>query len=785
MKSLIFFFRRYKVATTLNVLGLSIALAAFYLFMTQVEYNENYNACIKDYERTYRFEINDAGLGWSSTHCQPFYYAIKDIPHVEAAQMTTTFMGEIKVTYNDHEYITPSALASLPGMEFFGNRLIDGDIKDWHNGPTVIINKSLAEKIFGHESAIGKTLKSSSGNCELTIVGVYEDFPHNCTIKNGIYSCLNWGADDYSEFSYTIYLRLDDAAAKADVEKSITMKMMAFSPYTDLEKFEREGNFKARLNPVSEIHFSDIGPDDNGKRNLQMVLLAASIFVLIVAMINLTNFTLAETPMRIRGINTRKVMGASVASLRAGMVMENIVLAVLGLAVALVLIEWFQHVPFCMTLVSGSVAMADHLWLVGSMSLAALLIGICSALYPAWYSTSFTPALVLKGAFGLSPQGRRLRMAMVFMQFIVAFVLTIYVCLMSSQSHYIFSCDYGFNKQEVLVSCDLSDEGMQKQPYIKGELEKLPFVESVAFGSSGLGYQDGYMSWGRSENNGEHHVQFTVIPVDQNYLKTLQIKIIEGRDFNDHDVNTGAYILNKCMMKKYDWLKVNELIGEWTQGAYSIVGVCDNIKIASMRQDNASFAAGFIVMGPDMANWGNRNTHVLVRVASGYYKLEAKRQIEHTLEEADPTQSYTFSFLDDSLQQTYKEEFRFINQVKVFALICILITLAGVFCLTLFETEYRRKEIAIRKVMGSSVNEVTMLFASRYALPLVIAFVLAAPLGYMLGKQWLQNFAEKTPIHWWLFPLSFLTVSVIVILTIVAQSWRVARMNPVESIKTE
>ena len=190
-------------------------------------------------------------------------------------------------------------------------------------------------------------------------------------------------------------------------------------------------------------------------------------------------------------------------------------------------------------------------------------------------------------------------------------------------------------------------------------------------------------------------------------------------------------------------------------------------------------------MGPDMANWGNRNTHVLVRVASGYDKLEAKRQIEHTLEEADPTQSYTFSFLDDSLQQTYKEEFRFINQVKVFALICILITLAGVFCLTLFETEYRRKEIAIRKVMGSSVNEVTMLFASRYALPLVIAFVLAVPLGYVLGKQWLQNFAEQTPIHWWLFPLSFLTVSVIVILTIVAQSWRVARMNPVESIKTE
>ena len=143
------------------------------------------------------------------------------------------------------------------------------------------------------------------------------------------------------------------------------------------------------------------------------------------------------------------------------------------------------------------------------------------------------------------------------------------------------------------------------------------------------------------------------------------------------------------------------------------------------------------------------------------------------------------NFLDIDLQQTYVEEFRFISQVKFFAIICIIITVIGVFSLTMFETEYRRKEIGIRKVMGSSVGSIVRLFAMRYTVPLVVSFAVAAPVGWWLSMQWLQSFAEHTPLHWWLFPLSFVGVSAVVIATVVAQSWRVATQNPVESIKTE
>lgn len=151
----------------------------------------------------------------------------------------------------------------------------------------------------------------------------------------------------------------------------------------------------------------------------------------------------------------------------------------------------------------------------------------------------------------------------------------------------------------------------------------------------------------------------------------------------------------------------------------------------------------------------------------------------------DGSQQYEMKFLDDDLQRTYVDEFRFISQVKLFAIICIVITIIGVFSLTMFETEYRRKEIAIRKVMGSSVGAVVRLFAMRYMLPLVAAYVVAAPLGWWLSQQWLHSFAEHTPIYWWLFPLAFVAVAAVVLLTVVAQSWRVATSNPVDSIKTE
>ena len=786
-------FRRYRLATLLNLLGLGVAVATFYLFMTQVIYNRTYNHNIHNYEHMYRLEIyGNFGDVWGANVCRPFVTILKDIPQIKNVTYISPYVNETDVKVGNRTITVPSINMGKPGIEFFTGKLLSGSSKTCGEGYNVIVNRSTAEKMFGTANAAGKTFEGENGDgskTTVTVVGVSEDMPDNCTLPNGVYICENESVmNDWSEWSFNVYMLLDDGANPKKVERAIKLAFMKVNGVSekDEKRFDKEVNMKFRISPMDDIYFSGVGKQDKGNRNLVGVLTVASVFVLFIAMLNLLNFSLSEIPMRMRGINTRRVMGASIGSLRLKMIMENVMFAFVALLIGIVLVIAFQRSETCMKLVSGDIHFASHMVLAAVMAVSALVVGALSAVVPAFYSTSFTPAMVLKGSFGLSPRSRRLRMAIMAVQFCLAFALTIYIGVMSSQSSYIFNSDYGFNKNEVFYTW-LSEEAQAKKGAVRAELKKLPFVESVGFAQNAIGTSDGYMGWGRGD--GDHHMVLQVLPCDYEYLRTMQLKIVEGRDFRESDMKTGAYVLNKAAMAQYKWLVVGDSISRqsnWgSQSNYNIVGVCNNFKLKSMRCDNSNVAVAFVIFGPDMAEWGDRCGQVFVRVAKNQDKIEAKRRIAEVLNRLDGSQKYEMWFLDDDLQQTYVEEFRFISQVKLFAIICIIITIIGVFSLTMFETEYRRKEIAIRKVMGSSIGSVVRLFAMRYALPLVVAFVVAAPVGWWLSNSWLQSFAEHTPIHWWLFPLSFVLVSAVVVITVIIQSWRVATANPVESIKTE
>lgn len=785
-------FRRYRIATLLNLFGLSVAVATFYLFMTQVIYNRTYNHNLNDYEHMYRLEIygNLFGDNWGCSICRPFATMLRDIPQVKSVVYYSPYVNQTDVKVNNRTITVPVVYMSKPGIEFFTGKLISGSSKSWGTGATAIVNRSNAEKMFGTANAVGKTFEAINNNdggmIPVTVVGVSEDMPDNCTVPNGLYICDNEsGLTDWSEWSYCIFLRLAEGTNPKKVERAIKLAFMKANDISEKE-FDKEVKMNFRITPVDDIYFSGIGLQDKGNRSLVDVLTVASVFVLFIALLNLLNFSLSEVPMRMRGINTRRVMGASVGGLRLKMIMESVLFAFVGLVVGVLLVVAFQRSEACMKLVSGDISFSAHWLLVAVMAASALVVGALAAVVPAFYSTSFAPALVLKGSFGLSPRGRQLRLAIMAVQFCVAFVLAIYIGVMSSQSSYIFNCDYGFNKNEVFYTW-LSDEAKAKRETIRTELKKLPFVENVGFAQKAIGSGDQYMGWGRG--SGEHQMSLQVLPCDYEYPQTMGLKILEGRNFNEADMKTGAYVLNKAAMQQYKWLAVGDSIGrqnEWGPMAnYLIVGVCNNFKLKSMRNDNSRVAVAFIIFGPDMEQWGDRCNQVFVRVAKGQDKVEAKRRITDVLNRLDASQKYEMNFLDNDLQQTYVDEFRFISQVKFFAIICIIITIIGVFSLTMFETEYRSKEIGIRKVMGSSVGSIVRLFAMRYTVPLVVSFVVAAPVGWWLSMQWLQSFAEHTPLHWWLFPLSFVGVSAVVIATVVAQSWRVATQNPVESIKTE
>ena len=756
-------FRRYRLATLLNLLGLGIAVATFYLFMTQVIYNRTYNHNIREYEQVYRLEINGSLFGdaWGCKTCRPFVTILKDIPQIKDATYISPYLNQMEIKVGERNLTVPVFNMGKPGIEFFTGKLISGSSKTWGTGTeaTAIASRSLAEKMFGTANAAGRTF-ASENNGEttiVTVVGVSEDMPDNCTLPNGLYICdKENGLTDWSEWSYNVYVRLDNEANKDKVLRALKLGFMKSNGISEEqeEQFDKEVKMKFRLTPVNDIYFTGIGLKDKGNRNLVNVLTVASIFVLFIAMLNLLNFSLSEIPMRMRGINTRRVMGASVGSLRMKMIMENVLFAFVGLIIGFLLIVVFQRNEACIKLVSGDIDFSSHWALTIAMVVAALIVGALSAVIPAFYSTSFTPAMVLKGSFGLSPRGRQLRMTIMAVQFCMAFTLSIYIGVMTCQSNYIFNTDYGFNKNEVFYTW-LSKEAQTKKEAIRSELKKLSFVENVGFAQNAIGAGDEYMGWGRGSDS--HQISLQVVPCDYEYLRTMGLKITEGRDFRESDSKTGAYVLNKAAMEQYNWLVVGDSIGRqnnWgSVSNYLIVGVCNNFKLKSMRKDNS--------------------------------RIAAKQRIAEVLNKIDGSEKYDMKFLNDDLQQTYVDEFRFISQVKLFAIICIIITIIGVFSLTMFETEYRRKEIAIRKVMGSSVGAVVRLFAMRYAVPLVASFIVAAPLGWWLSQQWLQSFAEHTPIYWWLLPIAFIIVSAVVILTVVVQSWRVATANPVESIKTE
>ena len=620
--------------------------------------------------------------------------------------------------------------------------------------------------------------------------GVYEDFPDNCIAENCIYR--NMGKENegnFQNYNYICYLRMKEQMDTEKVKQQILDPLLEQMHQIYIEhgmedhwdEADKRESLNLRLLPITETWFSGIDPEhDRGNKTVDWILRLSCLLVLIIAAINFLNFTLAESPMRIKSINTRRVLGSSVSSLRLSIIGEAVCTSLLAFLLAVVVCYLLSQWPFISELTVGSITLSNHLWLIIGIGMAAVLVGVVAGVYPAFYATSFQPALVLKGSFGLTPKGRQLRTSLLCLQFLITSIMVIYIGILYLQSHYIFNSDYGYNKDEILYVD--TRELLDKHDALRSELMQQTGIVDVAYSQFSLGTGDRYMGWGRGDKN--HQVQFTALPVDWHYLRTMGIEVIEGRDFNEHDGD--VYIINECARKKWDWVKMDQkLLDEETE--MTVVGVCRNVRFASTRIDNNDSPMAFLIFGEKYLKegWTNNLDVMNVRVAAGVDKVAMRQKIKDICMKLGAQHEPEVKFLDQQLEHLYQEEFRFIRQVLVFSVICLIITLIGVFCMTMFETEYRRKEIGIRKVMGSSTREILQLFCKKYILLLLISFIIAAPIAYFIGSQWLQNFSERTPIYWWLFPLTFLAICLITMITVIIQSWRTANANPVESIKTE
>ena len=784
-------FRKFVAANLLNLLGLSLAFASFFVIMTQVNYDLGFNKSFTEHENLYRLSM-ELGAGmedYGATLPRPLVEQLAAAsPHVTDYGIKQGWTNYDQFLVGEQEYSLTLTYGIHDFLSVFKPTVIDGDLKGLQQNGNIVLTQSEAVRIFGNTDAVGKTLNYKWEDDDFyNVCAVIEDYPENNLLHGSCFIGVNSNEDNYHNWNYDAYIRVDDVKNLPMVLTAMRQKaIQLFKENLNMSGQQEKNALQVVLTPVADTHFSkDLNKNTldtySVDRSSVYLLICFSLLVIVIAAVNFMNFNLAETPMRIRSINTQKVLGATTAILRGSLLAEAVIISLIAFVLAMAMV-YLAHDLGLQDLVQGSILLQDHLWLIGLTLMISLVVGLLAGAYPAYYVTSFPPALVLKGSFGLSPKGRVLRTILICLQFVVSFILVIGVGIMYLQSHLIFHTDYGFDKDEVMVVPTAPDTRNHADA-IDADLRKIPGIEGASLAQNVLGCSDRYQTWGRGE--GAKHMTFTCIFVDWRFLDVMGIDIVEGRNFRETDGD--VYIFNESAKKKYPWLAVDKPIND---EGITVVGFCEDIKYSSLRVDDSQLPIAFMV--PDRKgyywNEGQWRNVLLARVAKGVDKREAKQKVLETVLKYEHDNKPTVNdlrYVDDELEKSYQQERLFTKQILLFSLLAILISIIGVFGMTMFESEYRRKEIGVRKVFGSSTKEILMMFNRRYLYILLACFVVAAPIGYMVGVHWLEGFAVRTTISPLLFLVSFLLIALITILTVTYQSWKNATENPVNSIKNE
>ena len=550
-----------------------------------------------------------------------------------------------------------------------------------------------------------------------------------------------------------------------------------FNRHFDFKKIYHEGE-QIRLVPLTDIYYmnetQDGGTFRSGNKEVTALLFGIALLIVIVAAINFTNFSTSLTPLRIKSINTQKVLGSSDTLLRRSLLIEAALISFIAWLVSLVIVwglDWAEALPF----IEADLSLVSNLPIVFLCGIVALVIGWLAGIYPAYYITSFPPALVLKGSFGLSPSGRKLRTTLICVQFVVSIVLIIGACFVQIQNSYMRNFSLGFDKDQVAI-VELNETMYDKHhdTYVN-RLKENPGIEDVAFAMEKVGSKDGYNT--NAGNYKGKDFQYFIIIASSNFLRVMGIPVIEGRDFSKADELSDhvSYIFNRTAMEGLD-MQVGDAFDSYSPG--HLIGFSDDVKFTSLRggEDNIAFLVG---------NFGYSLPISYIRLKAGSDIHAVVGHIQETMRELDPSYPFNIEFYDEIFNHLYQKEENLRDLVTVFSLLAIIISLVGVFGLVVFETQYRRKEIGIRKVHGAAVGEILLMFNKAYLKIVGICFVIAAPIAWQGVKMWLEGFAYKTPLHWWVFLIALLIVTVITLLTVSFQNWKAANENPVNSIKSE
>ena len=799
-------FGRRKLGTplsaALNVLGMTVAFAALYIILVQVHHDLSYNRGVKDVERIYCVSIPD---WYTEGSCMlwvdrpPFEHIISSDSQIEAGgtgyldgREDEYIIGDGKnPQLSDPSVKIKSSSMSKPALGVFGFELAAGS---WDNfvrpGVDFAVSESAARK-YGLE--VGSHLKERNWRTgtfvDVNVVAIYKDMPANSDLAS--FEIMDpigdEGLDDWSEWSFPYFFKAKEGVSKEELETS-SRKLMAEAlgevMGSDEEtKSETLKRFEIHLIPLADIYFDKTVANPvgaTGNKSTTWTLLAVAILVILIAFINFVNFFFALVPTKIRSVNTRKVLGASRTSLVLGCVGEAVALISVSLACAAAVVLIFQNTTSA-NLITCSTSFGANVGVGIFTIVLGLVFAVATSLYPAFYITSFSPALVLKGSFATSSRGRVLRYVLVGLQFLISITLIICATFVGLQRKFMVGHDMGFDREELIVATLNRSVASTSPETIRAKLMEDPQVKDITWADGDL-VQPNRMGWGRSFK--DEQINFQCYPVAWNFLQFMGIPVVEGRDFTQADEQSedGVFIFNEAAKNKFGFTLEDKLVGH-TSFPAEIAGFCRDFNFTSLKDEVSPIALYIFGKHP----WRPLTT-LFVRTQKNADLPAVMKEITDVVSGLDPTvdkESLDVQLFDKKLQGQYETETNFSRLIVLFTLLAIIISLMGVFGLVMFETEYRRKEIGVRRVNGATVGEILKMFNEEFARIVVVCFILAVPLSWWIVNRYLSGFAYRIPVYVWVFAVALVAVLLITALVVTARCYRAATENPSVTLKKE
>ena len=779
-------FRKTGVSTLINILGMSVAFAAAMILMVQVRWDTTYDANFEGHKQVFRMENNwmDKGL-FSTSFSRPMIEIAKTAsPNIEAVGTYWTMPQEATLNKDGEQTIlsVPSARVDSSMFSVFPFEWVEGSAREFTAGETAVVSEEYAKTFFGDESAIGKCFKAGNG-MEVRVVGVFKDMPKNYSMHYGV--LVNLGddyLDDSNEWSFPAFVKLKDPSLAKETETQMVNTLLEYVGDDVDEAQANEFRKGFRIVYLHEAHFErDVRANiASANKAITITLAAIAILLILIAIINFINFAFAEIPFRIKSINTRKVLGEGRGSLIGRQLLHAGLIALIAFAIACLIMHVVAGTSWA-SYVSDSLALKDNIGILVLMLGVALVSAVIAGFAPALYSTSQPAALVLKGSYGTSVKGKALRNILVGLQFVLSFLFILMALFVSVQTKFMIGKDMGFDEARVLQTWCGYPAGNQKDA-LRSHLLQNPSIEDVTFCDSPI-VSDQRMSWSRTGDDG-NQVFMEVLPVDDNFVQFFGLQMVEGRDFreSDNQNEAGSIIPNETFMQMFPQFHVGSLMYGHVDNS-EIVGVVKDFNFKSLQH----------AMGPlVLYNWGKDGWRpfgtMYVRTVPGADFKDVSDSIKDAICKFDPRREphmITVSHLDEWVEDMYQSEQSLGKLISIASFVALLIAIIGIIGLVFFETQFIRKEIAVRRVNGATVGSILKMINKKYLIMAGASFVIAAPVAYWLMTAWRKGFAYQSPIPVWIFIVALLAVAAITLAVVTLQSWRAASANPVESLKNE